>query len=204
MLNKKAFAEIAKTYASYATQRRKVFSASDDLLAKSKQAIFALHRDDVPEAERLLAEVEAGERAFAPVFKQHPDLANEGPHRAAIEEYAEAKQFLAFMKEQPLGAIKEIEVDADTLLGGLSDCVGEMARKAVQWATQGKNKGVKYALEAGREVVAAMIGMNLTGYLRNKLDQSKQALRRIEDVAYDLSIHRGLHPEDLEKDAFGD
>jgi predicted translin family RNA/ssDNA-binding protein len=204
MLSKSAFAKIAKTYASYAAERRKVFAASDELLSKSKQAIFALHRDDVKAAEAMLAGVEAGEKAFASVFKQHPDLANEGPHRAAIEEYAEAKQFLAFVKKQPLGEIKEIAVDADAMLGGLCDCVGEMARKAVQWATQRKDKEIGYALEAGREVVAALIGMNLTGYLRNKLDQAKQALRRIEDVAYDVSMHRGLHPSDLQKDAFGD
>ncbi len=192
MLSKSAFAKISKSYASYAIERRKIFSASDELLAKAKQAIFALHRDDVPAAKALLAEIEAGENKFAAVFKLHPGLESEGPHRAMIEEYVEAKQFLAFIEGRSLGEIKELAIDADAMLGGLSDCVGEMARKAVQWATQGKNKKVQVALEAGREIVAAMIGMNLTGYLRNKLDQSKQALRRIEDVAYDLSIHRGV------------
>lgn len=188
MINKPAFAKITKTYASYAIERRKLFAASDEMLAKSKQAIFAAHRDDLAEAERLLREVEASEKAFAPVFKQHPDIAGEGPHRAALEEYSEAVQFLAFVKGEPLCVVKNIELDSDAVLGGLTDCVGEMARKAVQWATKGEYKKIDAATEAGREIVMALMGLNLTGYLRTKLDQAKGALRRIEDVAYDVAM----------------
>jgi predicted translin family RNA/ssDNA-binding protein len=191
MIDKKAFAKIAKVYSSYAIERRKLFAASDEMLGKAKQAIFALHRDDLAAAKKLLSEVKAGEKSFVLVFKEHPDLAGEGPHRACLEEYAEAKLFLAFVEGKTLGAIGEIDLDADTVLGGLSDCVGEMARKAVQWATDHKDEKVRVCLDAGREIVAELIGLNLTGYLRTKLDQAKQSLRRIEDVAYDLSIHRG-------------
>ncbi len=204
MLDKKEISRIAKIYASYAAERRKVFSLSDEMLAQSKQAIFALHRDDAQAAKLLLSDVEAKEKSLSAVFRKHPDMAGEGPHRACLEEYAEAKSFLAFIEGRPLGAIREISLDADTVLGGLADAVGEMARKAVQWATQHKDKKVVLALESAREIVAALLGMNLTGYLRSKFDQAKQALRRIEDVAYDLSVHRGLHPSDMEKDAFGD
>ena len=78
--------------------------------------------------------------------------------------------------------------DGDAVLGGLTDCVGEMARKAVQWATKGEYKKIDQALDAGREIVSALMGLNLTGYLRTKLDQAKGALRRIEDVAYDVAM----------------
>lgn len=188
MINKQAFAKITKTYASYAIERRKLFAASDEMLAKSKQAIFAAHRDDLKEATRLLAEVEAAEKSFAPIFKKHPDISSEGPHRAALEEYSEAAQFLAFVKNEPLCVIKNLELDADAVLGGLTDCVGEMARKCVQWATKGEFKKIDKALEASREIVSALMGLNLTGYLRTKLDQAKGALRRIEDVAYDVAM----------------
>lgn len=188
MINKTALAKISKVYASYAIERRKLFAASDEMLAKSKQAIFATHRDDLAEAARLLGEVEAAERSFAPVFKQHPDIASEGPHRAALEEYAEAAQFLAFVKNEPLCVIKNLELDADTVLGGLSDTVGEIARKCVQWATKGEYKKIDQGLDVGREAVSALMGLNLTGYLRTKLDQAKGSLRRIEDVAYDVAM----------------
>jgi len=188
MINKTAFAKISKTYASYAIERRKLFAASDEMLAKSKQAIFALHRDDVAEAERLLCEVETSERSFVSVFKKHPDIVSEGPHRAALEEYAEAAQFLAFIKNEPLCVIKNLELDSDAVLGGLTDTVGEIARKCVQWATKGEFKKIDKALEASREIVMALMGLSLTGYLRTKLDQAKGALRRIEDVAYDVAM----------------
>jgi translin len=188
MINKSAFSKISKTYASYAIERRKLFAASDEMLAKSKQAIFAAHRDDIAEAERLLAEVENTERSFASVFKKHPDISSEGPHRAALEEYAEAAQFLAFVKNEPLCVIKNLELDSDAVLGGLTDTVGEIARKCVQWATLGEYKKIDGSLEASREIVSALMGLNLTGYLRTKLDQAKGALRRIEDVAYDVAM----------------
>ncbi len=188
MISKTAFKKVSAVYASYAIERRKLFAVSDEMLAKSKQAIFAVHRDDFAEAERLLSEVEASEKSFASVFKKHPDIAGEGPHRAALEEYSEAVQFLAFVKNEPLCEIKNLNLDSDAVLGGLTDCVGEMARKAVQWATKGEYKKINTSLEAGREIVSALMGLNLTGYLRTKLDQAKQALRRIEDVAYDVAM----------------
>jgi predicted translin family RNA/ssDNA-binding protein len=134
MISKASFKKVAAVYASYAIERRKLFSASDEMLAKAKQAIFAAHRDDLKEAERLLREVEASETSFAGVFKQHPDIAGEGPHRAALEEYAEAAQFVAFLMDEPLCEIRNLELDSDTILGGLTDCVGEIARKDRQVA----------------------------------------------------------------------
>ena len=188
MISKTSFKKVAAVYASYAIERRKLFAASDEMLAKSKQAIFAVHRDDVAEAERLLREVEAMEKSFTPVFKQHPDIAGEGPHRAALEEYSEAVQFLAFIKNEPLCEVKKLDLDSDAVLGGLTDCVGEIARKCVEWATKGEFKKIDKAIEASREVVSVLMGLNLTGYLRTKLDQAKGALRRIEDVAYDVAM----------------
>jgi predicted translin family RNA/ssDNA-binding protein len=188
MISKTSFKKVAAVYASYAIERRKLFAASDEMLAKSKQAIFAVHRDDIAEAERLLREVEMSEKSFAPVFKQHPDIAGEGPHRAALEEYSEAVQFLAFVKNAPLCEVKNLELDSDAVLGGLTDCVGEIARKCVEWATKGEFKKIDKAIEASREVVSVLMGLNLTGYLRTKLDQAKGALRRIEDVAYDVAM----------------
>jgi len=202
MLHKQVIAKISKSYASYALERRKLFAASDEILALSKQAIFALHRDDAADAARLLREARVGLDALAGAIKRHPNLAHEGPFRAALEEYAEALQFNAFIARKPMGDLPGMEAEA--VLGGLADCVGEIARKAVQWATERKFKDIQYALASGREIVSTLIGMNLTGYLRPKLDQAKQGLRRVEDVAYDVSMHRGLHPSDFEKDAFGD
>jgi predicted translin family RNA/ssDNA-binding protein len=190
MISKTSFKKVAAVYASYAIERRKLFAESDQMLAKSKQAIFAVHRDDIAEAERLLGEVEATEKSFASVFKQHPDIASEGPHRAALEEYSEAVQFLAFVKNEPLSEVKNLELDSDAVLGGLTDCVGEIARKCVEWATKGEFKKIDKSLEASREVVSVLMGLNLTGYLRTKLDQAKGALRRIEDVAYDVAMRQ--------------
>jgi translin len=191
MIDRIAFKKLSKTYASYAIERRKLFANSDDLLAKSKQAIFALQRDDLKTAASVIAGVEKGLLTAGKIFKKHPDLAFEGPYRAALEEYAEAKLFFAFMMKKSIGRIREVTLDEDTVLGGLSDCVGEISRKCVQWASHGDWKRIPYAKETADDIVALLLGVNLTGHLRTKLDQAKQGLRRIEDVAYDISIHHG-------------
>ena len=58
MLDKKLFAELQTTYKRYNDLRDEIIVISRDVLRNSKQAIFALHRDEVEKAEKYLAEAE--------------------------------------------------------------------------------------------------------------------------------------------------
>jgi len=195
MLNQKLFARLKKEYDTYEAARRELIGVSNTALSKAKQAIFALHRDDEKDAARLLAEVERTFKGLEPQFKKHDGLRWEGAYRAALEEYVEAKLFYEFLRNKGLSpeyakglALKGI--DADTYLAGLSDLTGELTRKCVQRATQGRMQDVEKLVEAVQAIVGELIKFDLTGYLRTKYDQAKQNLRRVEEVLYDIKMRR--------------
>ncbi|KKU12905.1 MAG: hypothetical protein UX17_C0033G0001, partial [Parcubacteria group bacterium GW2011_GWC2_45_7] len=179
---------LKKEYDAYEAARRALINVSNTALSKSKQAIFALHRDDDKDAGRLLQGVERTFAGLEKAFKKNDGLQWEGAYRAALEEYVEAKLFYEFLRTGKVVEIKTVPVDADSYLAGLSDLTGELTRKCVQRATQGRIKEVGQLAEAVRAIVGELIKFDLTGYLRTKYDQAKQNLRRVEEVLYDIKI----------------
>ncbi len=190
MLNQKLFARLKKEYDTYESARRSLIGVSNIALSKAKQAIFALHRDDEKGAVQLLSEVENTFTRLEKEFKKNDGLRWEGAYRAALEEYVEAKLFYDFSKYGKISEIKTVLIDADGYLAGLSDFTGELTRKAVQRATQGRHQEVEKLAKVVRDVVEQLIQFDLTGYLRTKYDQAKQNLRRVEEVLYDISLRK--------------
>lgn len=181
------FDQLQKSYTAYTAARREIIKISGDALGMAKQVIFALHRDDLKGAAVLLKQVEITLKKLETKFKQDPDLRHEGSYRAALEEYVEAKMFSRVINGQAVGPITEVEVDTDSYLGGLCDLMGELARKAVLLATARNFQAVRKLSQTTQEVMAGLLKIDLTGYERTKFDQAKQAMRRIEEVAYDVS-----------------
>lgn len=188
MINPKFFEQLKKDFDFYGEERRKLIGVSNEALMKSKQAIFAFHRDDFKSGNALLLEVEAIFRGLEERFKKEEELRYEGAYRAALEEYVEAKFFGGFLEGKKIDFIKGMEIDADGYLGGLCDFTGELVRKAVLSATDRKFKKVDELVAGVRDVIGELIKMNLTGYLRTKYDQAKQNLRRAEEVLYDVKM----------------
>ncbi len=181
------FRKLFISHARYETLRRDLIKTSGDALSFSKQAIFALHRDDASAADLRLKDARAALSSLEKFFKKEPDLRGEGSYRAAIEEYIEAALYARVLSGKPLGALGEIDADTDSYLGGVCDLMGEMARKVILSATARDFAAVKKLSRAAEGIMAELVRFDLTGYLRNKYDQAKQAMRRIEEVAYDVS-----------------
>lgn len=188
MLNPKLFQQIKKDFVFYSEERRGVIVKSSEALMKSKQAIFAFHRDDQGGGESLLKEVEIIFSELEKKFKKEEELRNEGSYQAALEEYVEAKFFGRVLKGEKIDFIKEVFVDTDSYLAGLCDLTGELTRKAVLFATERKFNEVERMAKGVRLVMAELIKLNLTGYLRTKYDQAKHNLRRVEEVLYDVKM----------------
>lgn len=188
MINSKLFQQLKKDFDFYSKERQSVISKSNDALSKSKQAIFAFHRDNLREGAGLLKEVEMIFNDLEKKFKKEEELRYEGAYRAALEEYVEAKFFGKVLKGEKIDFIKEVVVDTDSYLAGLCDLTGELTRKAVLFATERKFKEVDQMAQAVRQIMAELIKFNLTGYLRTKYDQAKQSLRRVEEVLYEVKM----------------
>ncbi len=190
MLDKKFIKKIAQTYADYDAARREVIKSSGDALALCKKAIFAFHRGDTKDGDKSLNDAERSLKSLDRLMRENTGLDFEGSFRAALEEYVEARLFGLYIRGKTLGEIKSDYIDEDIYLGGLMDCTGEMVRHAVLAATAGKRDEVLRAKDTVTEIAGEIIHFNMTGALRQKYDQLKTNLRKLEEMAYDLSLRR--------------
>lgn len=188
MLDKKYVQSVRSDLLSYAQKRREVIKMSGDAQQHAKKAIFALQRDDKDGGSERLRLSEGLLLDLNKKFKSDQRLFDEGSYRAALEEYVEAVIFNSYVHAKPIGKIKGLEVDSDTFISGLCDVPGELYRYAIRAATARDFPLTKKCYEYAQEIVGELMDMDLTGYHRNKFDQAKQALHKLEQVVYEVSL----------------
>lgn len=188
MLNSKYFKEVREELLSYAEKRREVIKTAGDAQHLAKKAIFAFQRDSVDEGKECLAKSLEMLQSLVKKFKSETGIFDEGSFKAGVEEYIEAKLFSDFLFDKPLDQIKELPVDADAFVSGLCDVPGEMVRYAIKSATEREFGMVKKCYEASEAVINELIDMDLTGYHRQKFDQAKQALNKLQQIVYEVSL----------------
>lgn len=191
MINKKLFDHLKEKHEDFVRSRRMLIKETSDILSASKQAIFAFHRGDKKEAERLIKEAEKGLKSIDDRFvSKNPSLLQEGSLKAAQEEFMEAKFFGMVIANKKLDLVKGIEIHFESYFGGLCDLTGELVRKSVNLVSAGKMKEIQRFRNLTEEIIKELIKFNLVGQLRVKYDQAKNNLRRMEDIAYDIKIKR--------------
>lgn len=187
-MKKAIFSAIGKAYRDREAAFRRVSSLANEALRLSKRAIFAMHRDDLKDAKRLLNEASARFRSCEKSMRSFAGLEEVGVYHAALEEYAESLLFLRYLETGSFGKIEARAMRPSVYLGGLSDATGELVRHAVRRATDGDQGEVERAYVAAEQVVAFLLDLDLTGNLRTKFDQAKKNLRTLEQMRYELSL----------------
>ncbi len=190
MLNLKHFRQLKKNFSAWEKERRGLQESSTNALQAAKRAIFSFHRHDWKGGQELLKESLNNLKKAALAQAKSVASEDEGIYKAALEEYAEAELFRQFLFGETLGPVTGIEVAPETYFGGLADVVGEILRYAMRMATERNFSELQRAALASEEIMSAMIEFNFTGYLRNKFDQAKNARRKIEEIAYEVSLRK--------------
>ena len=189
MINLKFFNDLLKKYSSYNAQRHEVIKLSSDALRTSKQVIFSLHRDDHKEAAKLLGLAEASFTKLNKLFEKDADLKSEGSYLAALEEYVEAKFFNLYLTGKSIDYVDVgFPIGYDEYLSGICDFTGELTRKAVLFAGDGKYEEVMGLKKTVEDIIAELIKFDLVGKMRVKYDEAKRNLKRLEEIVYDLKI----------------
>lgn len=189
MLDKKYFALLRNDIVAYAVKRRAVIKMASDAQHLSKKAIFAGQRDDQKEANRCLADAEKLLLEINKIYGADSRIADEGAYRASLEEFVEAALFHQFLRGEKFGKIKNFEkIDSELYISGLCDVPGELTRYAIKAATARDFAMAKKCYAAAEAVVGEMVDMDLTGYNRQKFDQAKQALHKLQQVVYEVSL----------------
>ncbi|OEH74025.1 translin family protein [Cyclospora cayetanensis] len=109
---------------------------------------------------------------------------------AALEEYAEARIFLHFLKTRKLLPFKSLNgLRVEEFLGGLMDCTGELNRFAVLRATEHDATAVHDCCQFVGTVHEQMILLDLRNSpLRRKYDSLKYTQKRLEALVYELAV----------------
>lgn len=189
MINKKFIQQLKDEFDAHAGECRQIISLSNAVLHDAKKAIFSLHRDDIASATKTLLEVEEILKNLEKKFS-FARLMEEGSYKAAVEEYVEAKMFFLVMTGKKVDKIKEIKLDYESYLGGISDLIGELVRLAIKMATAGNIKEVKKIHKIADDIMAELVEFDMRSYLRTKYDQAKGHLRKIEQINYEINLRK--------------
>jgi len=188
MINKKFLKKIETDLKSFQKERGFIINKSRDVLQASKEAIFAAHRNNPKQAKASLTKAETVLKELSKNYDKGNRLRFEGSYKAAVEEYVEAKLFNQMMDGKKVDAIKFGNIGPEEYIGGLADVTGELVRQAVIQSTKGNYKNIQLYRDFTEEIVGFMMNLYMTGHSRQKFDEVKRNLKRLEGILYDISI----------------
>jgi len=188
MINKKFLSQIKKNLETYQAERNQIINTSRDILQASKSAIFALHRGDSNEAGKSISLAEGLIAKLNKAYNKNNRLRFEGSYKASLEEYVEAKTFFQFMAGKNLDKLPIESIGPEEYINGLTDLTGELVRQAVLQATKGNYKVLENYRSFTEEIVGFMLTLYLTGSSRQKFDDAKRNLKRLEQIIYEVKI----------------
>lgn len=182
------FSKTKNSYKKFQDSRSSAIHISQEALRFSKRTIFYLHQEKHKEAKHSLKDAEKELRNLQKIWKKVPKVRYEGCVRAALEEYVEAQTYYQFIESGKLKLGKEFDPESEEIVGGMADFTGELVRYAVTVATKGDTKKVDKIQKVVEGVVEELLNFHLTGHLRQKFDEAKRNLHRIEDIRFKLKI----------------
>ncbi|MCA9477599.1 MAG: hypothetical protein KC535_00445 [Nanoarchaeota archaeon] len=184
----KEFSRIQNDYKKNDLIRDQIITLSRDILKPSKQAIYALHRNEIKKARQLLLQAKKQRSKVRALLKRY-DAKEVGAYAAALEEYVEAQCYLSFIESGSFPLTKELEVPADIYLAGLCDCSGELARRALKLATEKEFKEVERISIALEELMGLFLTIDFRGIdMRKKIEGLKYNLSKTQDILYDIQM----------------
>ena len=187
MINKSEFNQIREEMHKTDLKRENVIQTSREIITLSKQIIYAAQRNELSAAQEALKAIKEKIRRL----KKVDIITDTNIHAVAFQEYVEAIAFYEFTKSGKIPTKKSLGVSAEDYLSGLADLTGELGRKAIYDVIH-KNFG---EAEKIKELVHEIYGEFLKLHLRNnelrkKADAIKWNLKKLEEVMYDIAIHK--------------
>ena len=181
-----SFTKLRKEIQNYDSARELLIKKSRDVLKLSKQIIYAVHRDEISNAAKLIKQIENEKKALDKFAGHSKKMSAEGSYKVAIQEYVEAILYYNFVKE---GKLIELNVAPDHFVLGLADLPGELVRKAVFLAGKGEfDKVVKIKDEVDM-IYGELLKFDFrSNDIRRKVDSVKYDLRKLEDLVLDLKL----------------
>ncbi|HLC98279.1 MAG TPA: hypothetical protein VJC21_05890 [Candidatus Nanoarchaeia archaeon] len=180
------FPKLRKNLKQYEEHREALVRKSRDIIRASKLLIYAVHRDELPEAEKLLQQMDEERKAIQAIARHDSRLVCEGSYKVAMQEYVEAHLYFSFVKT---GKLVQLPVLAEHFVLGLADLTGEMVRRAVFLAGKGKVDKVMKIRDEIDQIYGELLKCDIReNEMRRKVDGIKYDLRKLEDLVLDIQL----------------
>ncbi len=186
--NKKLFGKVIKDLKLYYQERGVLNRTSSEILSKSKQSIFTAHDGEIAKAEKNLDQARSLLKDLNKKHNRSNRLQFEGSYKAAVEEYLEAKFFIATLQGQELKLDSEFTFGPEEYIGGLCDLTGELVRQAVLLGNKEGLAKIKEYAQITKDVVGFMMQLYISGKSRQKFDEAKRNLKRLEQIIYEINL----------------
>lgn len=170
----------------YDTEREKLIKKSRDVLKLSKQIIYAVHRDEMDNAKKLVDEIEKERKELEKIAQHSNKMVYEGSYKIAIQEYVEAVLYYHFVKN---GTLADIKVMAEHYILGLCDLPGELSRRAVFLAGKGQTEEVVKIKDLVDQIYGQLLKFDFRdNEIRRKVDSVKYELMKLENLVFELKL----------------
>ncbi len=185
----KSIEKIRKSLENYDRVRERIIQGSRKVIQNSKQAIYAMQRDDFAVAQSSIEKMRTGLLALKALTQAEPRLSYEGIYKVAIQEYVEALALYEFIKKGSIIPYSGEFVDPENYLMGLCDLSGELVRKAINASIR-----ENYSLAVKIRAVMDELYVDLSridfknGELRRKYDGIKYDLKKVDDLVFELKM----------------
>jgi translin len=180
------FQKLQEKIHTYDSERERLIKKSRDVLKLSKQVIYAVHRDEINAAAKLVKQIESEKNILDGIAQHSKKMLAEGSYKVAIQEYVEAILYYNFIKT---GKLVDLKVAPDHFVLGLADLPGELVRKAVFLAGKGQVAKVLKIKEEVDSIYGELLKFDFrSNDIRRKVDAVKYDLRKLEDLVLDLKL----------------
>jgi translin len=162
--------------------REKVLPLCRELIRYASITIRAIHRQEMEEAKKLLAEARTVRQTLESEVSRCEELRYHGFVRDSQKEYTEANAVFALVNGLPLPDPDELQVDYTGYLNGLGDTVGELRRYLLDNMRHGDLSRCEELLTAMDDIYTTLVTMDfpdaITGGLRHTTDQVRGILEK--------------------------
>jgi translin len=177
--------------------REKALAASRRSIRSSANAIRAIHRGELDQAEALMGDardaIEAGREA---VREEHPEVYFAGFLQDAQKEYAEARLTRALVTASALPGPDDLGVELPPYLNGMAESIGEGRRAVLDLMRRGRIEESERILGAMEEMYYLLVSMDfpdaVTMNLRRTTDVSRSLLERTRGDLTVAAVQRDL------------
>lgn len=202
-LPKDKLASIVESIDSYLSERDRVreeaIRLSRDVVRSSGWAVTAVHKGDMDEAMRHLADAEEKTRRLLEITRPYPELYYSGMVYNAVSEYVEARVFIDIITGRGLPAPEELGVQPVPYLQGLGDVVGELRRLALEMVRRERFDVAWRLLDAMEQIYLQLRGLDypdaLAPGIRRKADTARRLVDDTKALLVDLENRHKLTTE---------